>query len=164
MHLQIKGLLVFLFISFSGFIVAQDIFLLEKPGTINNKKYYVGDIIKIKPLSKDTIISGVINKINDSSIIVNYNNEIYLSDINIVYRSRWGFTILKNIFLISGFTYLGLSTLNGLTNNDVPIVPEETLIISGSLIVAGFALAPLATKRHKIDNKKWRVKILRFGD
>ena len=164
MHLQIKVLLVFLFLSLTGHLAAQDIFLLEKPGTINNKKYYAGDFIKLKPHSKDTIISGVINKINDSSIIINYNNEIYLSDIFIVYRSRWGFTTLKKIFLLTGFTYLGLSTLNGLINNDRPTVPEETLIISGSLIAAGFALIPLATKRHKIDNKKWRVKILRFDD
>lgn len=155
------NLLIFIFL-LPGSILAQNIFLLEKPGTINNKKYYVGNHIKIKTIAKDTIISGVINKIYDSALIVDYNSEIRLSDIKMIYTKRWGFNLLQRIFQVSGFSYLGLSTINGLINNDQPIVPEETLIISGGLIAAGFAMVPLANKRHKIDNKNWRVKVLVF--
>lgn len=146
----------------SGSVLAQNIFLLEKPGTIKNKKYHVGDHIKIRTITKDTIISGVINKLGDSALIVDYNNEVLLSDIQMIYTKRWGFNLLQRIFQISGFSYLGISTLNGLINNDQPMVPEETLIISGGLIAAGFAMVPLANKKHKVDKKKWRVKILVF--
>jgi hypothetical protein len=59
---------------------------------------------------------------------------------------------------------VGINTLNGVINDDVPIVPEETLIISGSMIGFGIALTPLTTRRYKIDKEKWRVVILDFTD
>ena len=162
MHRLISiNLFVFIFL-LTGSVLAQNIFLLEKPGTIKNKKYYVGDQIKIRTIEKDTIIEGVINKIFDSVLIIDYNNEVRVSDIKMIYTKRWGFNLLKGIFQLSGFAYLGISSINGLINNDKPILPKETLIISGGLIIAGFAMVPLANKRHIIDQEKWRVKTLIF--
>ncbi|MCD4788567.1 MAG: hypothetical protein K8R37_01105 [Bacteroidales bacterium] len=146
------------------FSFSQNIFLLEKPGTIKNYKYRENDHIRIKTISKDTIIAGIINKIGDSIIIINYANEISPDDISIIYRTRWGFALLQGIFFSAGVPYLAISTLNGVINNDSPIVSKETLIISGSLIATGIAITPLTTRKHKIDNTKWRVKILNFTD
>lgn len=146
------------------FSFSQNIFLLENPGTINNYKYHENDHIRIKTISKDTIIEGIISKISDSSIIINHANEISPDDISIIYRARWGFTLLQGIFFSVGVPYLAISTLNGVINNDSPIVSKETLIISGSLIATGIAITPLTTRKHNIDNKKWRVKILDFTD
>jgi hypothetical protein len=44
------------------------------------------------------------------------------------------------------------------------MIPEETLVISGSMIVFGIALTPLTTRKYKIDKEKWRVLILDFTD
>ena len=150
-------------ISFTG-LFSQNIFLLERPGSIKNYKYYVNNPIRLKIISPDTIISGKINNIGDTSIIVNYVNEIHVKNIACIYTKRWGFSLLQKLFLLTGIPYLVLSAINGTVNNDTPIIAKETLIISGSLIIAGIALSPLANRKHKIDNKKWRVKILDFRD
>ena len=156
--------LIILLSIFFGISFSQNIFILEKPGTIKNYKYYQNNQIKIKTHSSDTIIKGTITYIRDSSIIIDYANEIYLNDMALIYKKRWGFSFLQTLFFAAGGPYLLISMLNGLINDDSPIIPKETLIISGSLIVAGIALTPLTTRRCKIDNKKWRVKILDFTE
>lgn len=143
---------------------AQNIFVLERPGTIKNYKFYRGDNIKIKTISNDTIVSGIITTIYDSSIIINYANEILSKDIAFIYRKPWGFNFLQYLSLVAGIAYLGISTINGVINADDPMIPEETLVISGSMIVFGVALTPLTTRKYKIDKEKWRVLILDFTD
>jgi hypothetical protein len=145
-------------------LTAQNIFLLERPGTIKNYKFYSGDRIRIKTLSVDTIISGPINIINDSSIIINIANEILIGDIAAIYRKQWWFNFLQYLSVFAGISYLGINTLNGVINSDDPVVPNETLIISGSMIAFGAALTPLTTRKYKIDKEKWRVLILDFTD
>lgn len=152
------------FLIFTSISVAQNIFILERPGTIKNHKYYQNDQIKLKTISHDTIFSGVITMINDSSVVIDYANEIFLYDISYMYRKRWGFSLLQKLSLIAGASYLLISTTNGLINNDSPVVPKETLIISASLLAGGVALIPLTTRRYRIDNEKWRIKILDLTD
>jgi len=165
MHKLVQILFSFIFILiFSYVAIGQNIFILERPGSIKNYKFRENDKIQIGLISRDTIIKGIINEINDSSLIVNYANEILLDDIKYLYRKRWGFTLLQGIFFMTGIPYLAISTFNGIINNDSPIVHSETLIISGSLIAAGIAITPLTSRKHKIDNKRWRVKILDFTD
>jgi hypothetical protein len=144
-------------------LVGQNIFVIEKPGTIKNFKFSSGSKIKIKT-SADTVISGIISVISDSSIIINNENEILIGDITAMYRKQWGFNFLQYLSIVAGLAYLGISTINGVINSDVPIVPQETLIISGSMIGFGIALTPLTTRRYKIDKVKWRVVILDFTD
>ena len=143
---------------------AQNIFVLERPGTIKNYKFYSGDNIQIRTISGDTILSGTITLVKDSSLLINYSNEVMIGDIAAIYRKPWGFNFLQYLSLLAGTAYLGISTINGLINSDVPIVPKETLIISGSMIVFGVALIPLTTRKYVIDKEKWRLVILDFTD
>jgi hypothetical protein len=143
---------------------AQNIFVLERPGTIKNYKFYSGDKIKIRTISNDTVISGLISLIYDNSIIIDNKNEIMTGNIAAIYRNRWGYSFLQYLSLFAGIAYVSINTLNGLINSDTPIVPTETLIISGSMIAFGIALSPLTTRKYKIDNQKWRVLILDFTD
>jgi hypothetical protein len=159
-----KLLLILLIFSVSYSVVAQNILIVERPGTIKNYKYYTGDEIKLKTISTDAIISGTIIVISDSSLIINHHHEIMVDDITTIYRNKWGFRFLQYISLIGGMFYLGINTLNGVINSDDPIVPEETLIISGSMIGFGIVLTPLTTRRYKIDKEKWRIVILDFTD
>jgi hypothetical protein len=159
-----KLLLVLLIFFVSYSVEAQNILIVERPGTIKNYKYYTGDEIKLKTISTDATISGMIIDISDSSLIINHQYEIMISDITIIYRNKWGFRFLQYISLIGGLFYLGINTLNGVINSDDPIVPEETLIISGSMIGFGIVLTPLTTRRYKIDKEKWRIVILDFTD
>jgi len=159
-----KTCLCISFLIFTSISAAQNIFILERPGTVKNYKYYENDQIKLKVISHDTIFSGVLTNINDSSIVINHAHEVFLYDISYMYRKRWGFSLLQKLSLIAGGSYLFVSSINGLINNDSPILPKESLIISGSLIAGGIVLIPLTTRRYPVDNKKWRVKILDFTD
>jgi hypothetical protein len=164
MHRIAKLWIFLLLCSLEINLVAQNIFVVERPGTAKNCKYYRGDEIKLKTISTDTIISGTIKIIYDSSLIINYEYEIMAGDIAKIYRKRWGFSFLQYLSVFAGLAYVGINTLNGVINGDDPIVPEETLIISGSMIGFGIALTPLTTRRYKIGKEKWRVVILDFTD
>jgi hypothetical protein len=164
MHRIAKIWIFLLLCSLEINLVAQNIFVVEQPGTTKNYKYYMGDEIKLKTISTGTIYSGTITDISDSSLIINHHYEIMINDITTIYRTKWGFRFLQYISLIGGMFYLGINTLNGVINSDDPIVPEETLIISGSMIGFGIVLTPLTTRRYKIDKEKWRVVILDFTD
>jgi len=153
-------ILLSVFISLS--VESQNIFVLEKPGRIRNFKFYANDYIKIRTILTDTTIKGQISRVTDSSLIINLTNEIMVSDISKIYTDRWGYKLLQGVFLTSGLIYLSISTINGVINSDHPVVPKETLIISGSLVAAGILLSPLTKRVHKIDNKNWRVIILDF--
>ncbi|OQX80805.1 MAG: hypothetical protein B6D61_01560 [Bacteroidetes bacterium 4484_249] len=157
-----KIILSVIFIISFTVLFSQNIFLLERPGSIKNYKYYVNSPIRLKIISPDTLISGEISRINDTSIIVNFANEIALKNISCIYTKRWGVSFLQKIFLFTGIPYLALSVVNGAINNDNTVVSKNTFIISGCLIGAGIALMPLTKRKHKIDNKKWRLKILNF--
>lgn len=93
------GILLFMAFSLSG----QNIFVLEKPGTIKNYKFELNDHIKLRTLSTDTTLSGRINSISDSSLIVNYSNEVRINDIATIYRKRWGFGILQKVCFFWAF-------------------------------------------------------------
>jgi hypothetical protein len=97
-------------------------------------------------------------------LIINYQNEIIVSDISRIHRKRWGFGLLQRVSLISGALYLSISSLNRAINNEDPVVPEETLIVSGSLILFGALITPLTKRVHSIDTGQWRVIILDFSD
>jgi len=145
-------------------LAGQNALIIERPGTINNYKYFQGSEIKLKTISTDTIISGTISLIEDSIIILNQNFSLKITDIRTVYKKRWGFSFLQYLSIFSGLAYVSISTINGLINNDSPVVPSETLIISGSMIAFGIAVTPLTTRKLKTDNEKWRVIILDFSN
>ncbi len=73
------------------YYVLKTSLILERPGTIKNYKYYQNDEIRLKTISTNTIYYGKITAVNDSSIVVGYANEIFLSDITKIYTFQWGF-------------------------------------------------------------------------
>jgi hypothetical protein len=140
----------------------QNILVVEKPGTVSNFKYYEGDKIRLRTIASDSIFSGIITMIGDRSIIIDKSDEISISDIKKIYRKRWGYSFLQYLSIFAGLSYVAINTLNGIINNDVPVVPQETLIISGSMVAFGIALTPLTTRKISTDKEKWRVIILDF--
>jgi hypothetical protein len=149
------------FLSLQGF--SQNIFILEKAGGGHLRWYHNGDFINLKTIEGEKI-EGRIHFISDTSLIINFTNEVMVSDIEMIYRDRRMFRLLQNLSLIGGVLYLSISGLNGLINNDSPIVPQEILKISGGMIAAAILLTPLTTRQHKIRANRWKVKVLDFTD
>ena len=143
-------------------LAGQNILVVEKPGTVSNFKYYEGDKIRLRTIAADTLISGTITTIGTSSIIIDKSIEIEITDIKSLYRKRWGYSFLQYLSIFAGLSYVAINTLNGIINNDAPIVPTETLIISGSMVAFGIALTPLTTRKIRTGKEKWRVIILDF--
>jgi hypothetical protein len=158
----LKGTL-FVFISLPWILSGQNIFVLEKANKKRNIKYYAGSQISLET-GIDKKFSGRITQITDSSLIINNQNEIMITDISKIYRKRWGFGLLQRVSIIGGILYLSISSLNRVINNEDPVIPEETLIISGSMILFGILMTPLSKRSHSINTGQWRVIILDFSD
>jgi len=159
---RIYGLIVLLFFCISA--GGQNIFVLQKAGGAGMHMFRAGDFVKLKIRSSDTTVKGMINFIYDSSLVVNYGTEVLINDIAVIYRERRMLKLLQNVCLASGLLYLSISTLNGIINNDSPIVPGETLKISGGLVLTGVILTTVTSRAHRIEPTKWKVKILDFTD
>jgi len=147
----------------TGFqLFAQKILVVERPGTVKNFKYEPSDWIKIKILPSGKILAGKISGMTDSSFTINKTTMVKLSEIGIVFKRRWGFLFLQQVFILAGIPYLGISLINGAINDDKPIISTGTIIIGSSIIAAGAAITPLVSRKLKVDNENWRIRILNF--
>ncbi len=149
----------FLFINMSVF--SQKILVVEKPGTINNIKYTVGSTIKIKTI-EGLRIDGHIILITDTTVVINYFT-IKIRDIKNVYANRRLLQDFSALGITGGIAYTSIDALNGFINNDTPILRKNALKISGVMLGAGIIFKLFDTKKLKINNKDWRIKILDFG-
>jgi hypothetical protein len=141
---------------------AQRILLVEKPGTFRNYKYFVGDDIIVKTIPYETKHDGVLHEITDTSILINFDNEIMLEDISMVMRRRWGWSLLSKVTRIAGAGYFALDVTNRLINGQGPVVQESTLYVSAGLVAFSYALVPIHHKRMR-KGAKWRLKVLNMS-
>ena len=141
---------------------AQNILLIEKPGKFKNYKYFVGDDIVVKTLPYNIRYEGTIHEITDSSILLNFENEIMIDDIVMVMKRRWGWSLMSKVTRIAGAGYFVLDVTNRTINNQSPIVDESTIMISSGLVVFSYALLPIHFKRMR-RGEKWRIKVLNMS-
>ncbi len=160
------------FLKVIGFIVlfcflisplhAQRILLVEKSGKFKNFKYFVGDDISLRLKAGNEKHRGTIHEITDSSILINFDNEILLSEIGMILKPRWGWSLLSNVTRIAGLGYMALDIVNNTINNSAPIVDESTLLIGAGMVAFSYAILPLHNRQLK-KGKKWRIKVLNFS-
>ena len=154
-------IIVLFFCFFSLSLSGQKVFIVETPGTVNNYKFNINDKIKIKTKNDKKPFKAVIKDIKDSSLIINkFNNTLFLNDIEIVYKENKGVSILSKILIPIGLIFAPLDIVNNLINKDKPVVREMALIVSGISLSAGLLISLDTYKKCKIDNKKWRLKII----
>jgi hypothetical protein len=139
---------------------AQDyILLLKKKNHPKNYKYRLADEVKVSSVLEGRKISGQIHQMTDSSIVVNFNTEILLEDISMVYRERYFFKLFSPILVIAGTGYFILDGFNRTINRHYPIITENTMMVSASIIAVGFIFKPLDTKRYRIG-RNWELQML----
>jgi hypothetical protein len=154
-------ILLFLLRFGSNFSFSQCILLLEKPGTVNNTKFRVGNRIDVKTINNERI-NGLINQIRDTAIIVNYNL-IKLSEIKIIYTRRTMISVFSHLGIKGGLGYVGIDGFNNLINNEKPVFRNSTLKTSGIMFVTGVLLKSISNRKRHINNEKWRLKVLNFN-
>ena len=156
-------ILVFIaFLSLAFPADAQRILLIEKPGKFKNYKYFVGDDIVVKTTPYDQRYEGTIHEITDTSILINFDNEIMLENISIVMRRRWAWSLLSKVTRIAGAGYFMLDVTNRAINGQSPVVTENTMMISAGMVAFSYALVPVHYKRMR-RGEKWRLKVLNLS-
>ncbi len=137
----------------------NNILLLKKKGSPKNYKYHLRNEISIRSKTGDRKISGQIHQITDSTILVDYIHEVYIEDIGQVYRDRYFFKTFSYLLFIAGAGYFILDGFNRTINHEYPIITQNTLVVTGSLVGVGLAFRFLDTKKYRIG-KKWELLLL----
>lgn len=140
---------------FSSTLWAQNMLVVEKPGTVKNYIYQAGDHISIKT-TEGVKISGPINIIrNDSSFVVDYVHELQLSDVEVVYKSRALLNMGGTALIGGSALYLGLDLIN---HGGVKI--DQSFWIAVGVAAAGVIMKVFAKKKMHVHEVKWRIKVL----
>ena len=130
-----------LFIGLGVSVKAQRILLLENTRKFNNTKYRVGDRICLKTDQSKTKHYGLINKITDSSIIVNGYEHYLIEEITVIYEQRWFFSFFSAASKTAGFGYFFIDAFNHLINNEKPYIEDGTVQISAVIVSAGYIMS-----------------------
>ena len=154
-----KSLFTILFSIFILAVSAQNMLVLERPGTVKNYIFYAGSHISLK--TKDGLkISGPINIIRDSNMVVNFKHELRLEDITIVYKSRHLMKVFGTAFMAGSLLYIGLDIANGGSHGQ-KLSENQSLLTAFGVFGTGALMWVFSKKKMTIDNEKWRLKILK---
>ncbi|HSG67820.1 MAG TPA: hypothetical protein VK994_03875 [Bacteroidales bacterium] len=140
----------------------QRILLVQRTARFKNYKYFVGDDIAVRTSTHSKRISGTIEKITDTTILIDFDKEIFISDIRKIYRHRYWFGLLSKVTRIAGAGYFALDATNNIINGNPTIVSNNTLITSASIVGFSYALVPFHYKRLRVG-KAWRLLVLNMS-
>lgn len=156
---NMKPFFIFILLCFSTTLFSQNMLLVEKPGTVKNHKYFAGDYISLK--TKDGVkISGPINIIRDTNLIVDFTNELSLSEIETVYKPRKLVQLSSSALIAGSLMYTGLDLLNG-GSSGKSFSKNAGLQTSLAILATGLGMQFFTKKKMHIDNEKWRIRILK---
>jgi hypothetical protein len=141
--------------------MGQKFILLEKAGTVNNYKYYVNDRIVVNVKGSTDNIKGKISRLLDSSMIIDYNNEIKYGDIREVLRPMWVKHWLPELLIKASVGYFTVYTANNILQHMYPILTAEILLTTAGLAGAGYVLSKLLVRHYPLGTS-WRIRLLDF--
>ncbi len=150
-----------LLVLFCQTVNAQKVLLLQKPGKTKRYMYYPGDRIIVRIGDPESVVSGEITNIDDSSCTMNRNYTFQLSKVKEVTLVRpflnrsW-----RKMFVAAGVYFAG-SMFNHAINHEKPLVDNTVPIVSGSFIALG-TVAYNFRKKHCEMEKGWKLKVLDF--
>lgn len=150
MHL-VKPLFILIIICCFGLISNAQYLVVKKPGKVDSEKYFAGDEIELKIRGADWWLKDEIQYVGDSAISVD-SREIALTEIESVRiplnfpRTLGGFMMSAGIFLTS------IIVVNGVINDDSPVITQNQLILGTSLIAGGWLA------------RRWKYKYMPIGD
>jgi hypothetical protein len=152
------GLLIFTL----SVALGQQYLVVQKYGKVKNFKYQTGDEIMLEIKNGAFNLTGEITQLSDSSLTINSYVEIKYENITKVLRPRRYFTKLSKLFFIrGGIAYVTIVGINGIINNDSPLIDEQTLTISATMVAIGLIMKPFYIRKLDLT-KKWHLKMLNF--
>lgn len=141
---------------------AQQYLVVQKIGKVKNFKYVPGDGIALRTKKGNFDIQGDITHITDTSLFINSYIEVKFSNISAILRPRRYFTKLSKLFFIrGGIAYVTIVGINGIINNDSPMIDDQTLKISAVMVSIGLLMKPFYVR--KLDTtSRWQIKMIDF--
>jgi hypothetical protein len=138
---------------------SQKFLAIDSPNGAKRYRFYKGDYIRFQ--TKDKLkIKGHIGSIDTNYVMVSKVkyplNTIRKFKID---KKKYGYRLAANLFTIAGTGSLGLGLLNGAINNDSPILNQNQLITSFSLLGLGITASLLNQKGLKIK-EDWQLKVI----
>ncbi len=158
---MLKILLVFTAMFAVPSASAQQYLIVQKSESIKTFKYRTGDQIMFSLTGTEKVFSGELTYIGDSTFAVDDKFEIHLKAVSTIYRTRYFIRLLSKILLTAGVIYIGVETVNGVINNDSPMISKSTAIASSAMVGAGIGIGLLKTAKLRIG-EKYKLKILNF--
>jgi hypothetical protein len=144
------------------FLQGQQYLVVKKADKLKYFTYETGDFIRLKTIKGDFMIGGRITGFTPTSLMIEGGYEIQSDNISCIYQKRGFYQRLSSLFFIQGgVAYTTIVGINSVINNERPLVDEQTLWISGTMVATGFAIKPLITRKFDLQ-KRWQLKILDF--
>ena len=145
-------------------VLAQQYLVVQKTGKVKNFKYQTGDEITLVINNGDFTIQGEITSITDTSLYINSYIEVQFSNISAVLKPRRFFIKLSKLFFIrGGIAYVTIVGINGIINNDSPLIDEQTIAISAVMVAIGVAMKPFYIRKLNTVSK-WQIKMIDFDN
>ncbi len=156
-----KKLLVIIFLLMGTGTIAQQYLILQKQGGIKNYKYRTGDQIMFSLPGNENVFSGELTLIGDSTFVLDNTLEINIKAVQSIYRTRHFFRWFSKVLVMAGVVYIGVEAVNGVINNDSPMISKQTAIAASVMVGTGLILNVFKTRKFKIGDK-YHLKILNF--
>lgn len=157
----LPGVFLGMMMIISNTSLSQKFLLLEKAGTVNNFKYYVNDRIVINVKGSTDNIKGKISRLSDTSLIIDYNNEIRYADISEVLRPMWIKNWLPELLVKASVGYFTVYTVNNILQHMYPVLTAEILLTTAGLMGSGIILSKLLVRHYPLGTS-WRIRLLDF--
>ncbi|TXC81779.1 hypothetical protein [Luteibaculum oceani] len=168
-----KKLLCILLMLWVTPIFSQQMILVEKENSVKRNRYIKGAEITFSfkrnnpqsLIEEERYVEGVITKISDDSLKVGTVKVAY-SEISKVWKPNEKTRLpnfFKKVFRTAGRVYFIISAINGLANNDSPIIhPSATIGLLGGEAL-GFLFAKVPARFYNLESGKWKIRVVDFS-
>jgi hypothetical protein len=158
--LNLSCLVIFLYSS--QICLAQPTLVLLKPGKNHHFYYQIGDKVSYMDKTSGRKLSGKILILTDSTLELDRAPRIRLSNISIVYRTRYFFEEAAGAGIIILGVYVPISILNRAFHHQHPLVDDDIYYLNGPMLAISGISMLLITRRFRLG-EHWRIEVLDFG-
>ena len=107
------------------------------------------------------MIKGTINKLTDSSLVINYNREIKYKEITDLYKPMWVKHWVPELLIKASLGYFIVVGVNNILQHVYPVMPADVLLITAGLMGSGILANHLLQKHYHLTDH-WRIRLLDF--
>ena len=150
-----KHILLLVLLSICLNVKGQQFLYIKKGNEFPVLRYAVSDRVKFRTAADLPWVSGIIREIGKDFIRI--NNVVYPLESIAAFRNRNELLTIGGTALWGGGVFFtGLALINGVINNDQPVIKSSQLVWGGGLVIAGLGMMALGKKDYyREDGWNW---------